>query len=157
MSQPITFDRRYDAPLEDLWALWTTKAGFESWWGPKGFRVDVHALDARPGGELNYDMIAVGREEIEFMRKSGMGISHGTRGTFIEVVPLRRLVIEHVVDFLPGVQAYEHRMRVEFSQAGGQARMVIHLDPHFSEQMTGMAAAGMESQLTKVPGALAAR
>jgi uncharacterized protein YndB with AHSA1/START domain len=117
----------------------------------------VHALDARPGGELNYDMIAVGREHIEFMQKSGMSLSHGTRGTFIEVVPLRRLVIQHVIDFLPGVQAYEHRMRVEFSQADGQSRMVIHLDPHFSEQMTGMAAAGMESQLTKVPGALAAR
>ena len=40
---PIQFERRYDnAAIEDLWDLWTTKEGFESWWGPQGFRVAVH-------------------------------------------------------------------------------------------------------------------
>ena len=35
----VVVERVYRAPVEDLWALWTTKAGFESWWGPEGFRV----------------------------------------------------------------------------------------------------------------------
>ena len=35
------------AKVEELWELWTTKQGFESWWGPDGFRVKVHALEAR--------------------------------------------------------------------------------------------------------------
>jgi hypothetical protein len=30
-------ERTYRVPIEDLWELWTTKAGFESWWGPEGF------------------------------------------------------------------------------------------------------------------------
>jgi hypothetical protein len=31
----------------ELWKLWTTKDGFESWWGPEGFRADVHTIEAR--------------------------------------------------------------------------------------------------------------
>jgi uncharacterized protein YndB with AHSA1/START domain len=44
----IKFERRYErAAVEDLWDLWTTKKGFESWWGPKGFRVEVRKLELR--------------------------------------------------------------------------------------------------------------
>jgi len=25
--------------IDEAWALWTTKAGIESWWGPDGFDV----------------------------------------------------------------------------------------------------------------------
>ena len=35
--------------------------------------------------------------------------------------------------------------------------MVITVDPHIDERMTGMATEGWESQLTKLPAALAAR
>ena len=31
-------ERLYRARVEELWELWTTKEGFESWWGPEGFR-----------------------------------------------------------------------------------------------------------------------
>ena len=48
----IRLERRYEAAVEDLWFLWTTKEGFESWWGPEGFRVEVHKLDLRVGGDL---------------------------------------------------------------------------------------------------------
>jgi uncharacterized protein YndB with AHSA1/START domain len=54
----VVIERTYRARIEDLWELWTTKAGFESWWGPEGFHVEVHALEARAGGALEYDMIA---------------------------------------------------------------------------------------------------
>ena len=57
-AQKIVLERTLRAPIEDLWGLWTTKDGFESWWGPEGFRVEVHKLEARVGGALRYDMIA---------------------------------------------------------------------------------------------------
>lgn len=154
---PIKFDRTYDAPVEDLWDLWTTKEGMESWWGPEGFRVDVHKLDLEVGGELRYDMIAVDPEQIEFMKKSGMGVSHDTRGTFVEIEPLRRLKIRYVIDFLPGVETYENNVLVEFFPEGDSVRMKITADPHIDEKMTGLATQGWESQLTKLPAALAAR
>ena len=57
-AQTIVLERTLRAPIEDIWSLWTTKDGFESWWGPEGFRVQVHTLEARVGGALSYDMIA---------------------------------------------------------------------------------------------------
>lgn len=154
---PLRFERRYEnADIRDLWDLWTTKPGFESWWGPVGFRVEVHKLEARPGGELLYDMIAATPEHIEFMRKANMPISTATRGKFASIAPLQHLELVHLIDFVPGQKPYENRIRAEFIREERGARMVVtvqaHPDPHWTRQ-AGM---GLESQLTKVPGALAA-
>jgi uncharacterized protein YndB with AHSA1/START domain len=154
----IKFDRRYeDTDLEDLWDLWTTKAGFESWWGPEGFRVEVHKLDLRTGGELVYDMIADAPEQIAAMKSMNMPLSHGTRGNFGTIDRLKRLSITHIIDFVPGVKPYTNRIDVEFLKEGSAARMVIQVEAHHTAQWTKMAQAGMESQLTKVPKVLAAR
>jgi uncharacterized protein YndB with AHSA1/START domain len=151
---PIKFERRYETSVEDLWDLWTTKEGFESWWGPQGFRVEVHAIDPRLGGELFYDMIADGAKEIEYMKSAGMPVSHETRGRFVEVEPRRRLKILHLIDFIPGVEPYENNILVEFVPDGPGVRMVVTVDRHRDEEWTRRAAAGFESQLTKLPGAL---
>jgi uncharacterized protein YndB with AHSA1/START domain len=152
----IKFARRYEnAAIQDLWDLWTTKEGFESWWGPKGFRVEVQKLELREGGALLYDMIADAPEEIAAMKSMNMPVSHATRGTFSQIEPLKRLQLTHLIDFIPGVKPYEHRMSVEFSSAGGSAQMVITVEPHEHPEWTRMATMGMESQLTKVPGVLA--
>jgi uncharacterized protein YndB with AHSA1/START domain len=154
----IKFERLYEnAAVEDLWDLWTTKEGFESWWGPKGFRVEVRKLELREGGELLYDMIAAAPEEIAAMEKLNMPASHATRGTFTRVEPLKHLEITHLIDFIPGVKPYENRMRVEFSKIGSSAQMVISVEPHQHPEWTRMAKMGMESQLTKVPAVLTAQ
>jgi uncharacterized protein YndB with AHSA1/START domain len=153
----VSFERSYEASVADLWYLWTTKAGFESWWGPKGFRVEVHTIEPRVGGALVYDMIAVGAEEIAFMKKTFTAVAHATRGSFTEVVPHQRLEIVHVIDFIPGMRAYDHRMRVEFFAEGKMARMAIAVAEHTTKEWTRSALMGMESQLTRVPQALAAR
>jgi uncharacterized protein YndB with AHSA1/START domain len=67
----VVIERTYKAQAEELWALWTTKKGFESWWGPEGFQVKVHSLEVRVGGRLHYDMIADAPEMIEAMRRMG--------------------------------------------------------------------------------------
>ena len=36
-ARRITMERTFAAPMEDVWELWTTKEGIESWWGPEGF------------------------------------------------------------------------------------------------------------------------
>jgi uncharacterized protein YndB with AHSA1/START domain len=30
----LTLERTLRVSVEEIWALWTTKEGFESWWGP---------------------------------------------------------------------------------------------------------------------------
>jgi uncharacterized protein YndB with AHSA1/START domain len=140
---PIQFERRYDnAAIEELWDLWTTKEGFESWWGPQGFRVAVQKLDAR----------------VAYMKRAGMSVSHGTSGRFTQITRLRSLEIVHAIDFIPGVQPYENRVRAEFfPEKGGGARMLVTVEPHPDPGWTRSATLGMESQLTKVANALAAR
>ena len=153
----VRVERKYEGVVEDLWYLWTTKEGFESWWGPEGFRVEVRKLDLHVGGELEYDMIAVAPEQIEFLRRANMPASHGTRGTFALIAPFESLEIIHMIDFIPGMRPYENRTRVEFLPEGNSVRMVITVDEHHDEQWTRLATMGWESQLTKLPGALAAR
>jgi uncharacterized protein YndB with AHSA1/START domain len=155
--QMVRFERTYDGPVDDLWDLWTTKDGFESWWGPEGFRVEVSTIEARVGGTLDYDMIAVRAEEIAYMNKEGWAVRHGTHGTFVEFEPKRRLTLRHRIDFIPGVERYDHDMHVEFIPDGARVRMVVEVEPHRDEHWTRMSAQGFESQLTKIAAALAAR
>ncbi|MEZ4364960.1 MAG: SRPBCC domain-containing protein [Kofleriaceae bacterium] len=129
----------------------------ESWWGPRGFRVEVHTIDPRVGGALHYDMIASEPDTIVFMEQAGMPLSHATRGSFTEVVPNERLRLTHMIDVVPGAPPYENSMTVVFSRSAGQARMVIAVEPHRDPEWTKRSAMGMESQLTKVADALVAR
>jgi uncharacterized protein YndB with AHSA1/START domain len=142
--------RNYLARVEELWELWTTKEGFESWWGPEGFRSEVHTLEPRPGGALHYDMIAVGAEHIAAMKKMGFPTSHSVRARFTEVNPHKRLTITSVIDFAPGVQPYESTIAVDFFPAGGNVRMVVTLEPMHDEELTQRAIMGFTSQLRKL-------
>ena len=146
----VVVERTYRARVEELWELWTTKDGFESWWGPEGFRVDVHVMEARLGGELRYDMIADAPEMIAAMRQMGQPVSHGTRGRFTEMKPYERLALTHTIDFLPGVAPYDNTMTVEFFPSGANVRMVVTLDPMHDDEFTKMSATGFGSQLTKL-------
>ena len=146
----VIVERTYRAPVEELWDLWTTQVGFESWWGPQGFRVEVHTLDARVGGALEYDMIADSAEAIAAMKQMGQPLSHGTRGRFAEVEPHRRLRLVHVIDFVPGSAPYESTIEVEFHASGEHARMVVTLHPHRDPHWTKMSVEGFRSQLSKL-------
>jgi len=130
--------------------LWTTKDGFESWWGPEGFRAEVHTLEARPGGTLHYEMIADTPETVEAMKQMGRPTSHPSRGRFSEIRPHSRLAITNVIDFLPGVKPYESTILVEFFPSGENVRMVVTLDPMHNEEFTNMLTMGFTSQLTKL-------
>lgn len=148
--EKIFIERTYRARAEELWELWTTKKGFESWWGPDGFRVDVHALQPRVGGALTYDMIADTPEMIAAMNRMGREPSHATHARFVELTPYRRLSITHVIDFLPAVTPYESTIVTEFFQSGDRVRMVITLDPLHSDDFTKMSVRGWTSQLAKL-------
>lgn len=150
-KQTLTLERTYAASLDALWDLWTTKAGFESWWGPQGFRVEVQELDARPGGALRYDMIAATEEMIAAMAAMGAPASHPTASVFTEVQPKTRLMLTNTLDFIPGVEAYESHILAEFEALpGGQVKVRITLDALHSEEWTGRQLEGMTSQLTKL-------
>lgn len=146
----IVVERTFRARVEDLWELWTTKEGFESWWGPEGFRADVHKIEPHVGGRLDYDMVADSPEMIAEMAKLGRPASHPTHSYFSELKPRERLVITNSMDFLPGVAPYEAKITVDFYTSGPNVRMVVTLDPLHSEDFSKMQLEGFTSQLRKI-------
>jgi uncharacterized protein YndB with AHSA1/START domain len=149
-KKPIVIERTYRASIEDVWDLWTTKDGFESWWGPQGFRSDVHELDARVGGTLRYDMVAASPEAIASMKELGGDTKHSVRSRFKELKRHERLVLTSVIDFLPGVAPYESDIAVDFSSSGDRVRMVVTLSGMHDAEFTKMQEQGFTSQLTKL-------
>lgn len=149
-TKKVVIERTYRASLDDVWELWTTKQGFESWWGPQGFRADVHELDARVGGSLRYDMVADTPETVAAMEKMGGGTSHAVHARFVEHRARERLVIRNVIDFIPNVAAYESDIEVELVASGPNVTMKVTLHGMHSEEMSRMQQEGFQSQLGKL-------
>jgi uncharacterized protein YndB with AHSA1/START domain len=151
----ITIERTFRAAIEDVWTLWTTADGIEAWWGPEGFRVKVRKLELRSGGALHYDMIAVGADQIAYMKRAGMPVAQPCRATIDEVTPPRRLAFTCVVDFVPGVAVYEAATVVELTTRGADTHLVLTIEAMHDEQWTNMAVMGWQSELGKLAQALA--
>jgi len=155
--RPIRFERVYDGPVEDLWALWTTKEGLEAWFAPEGTKVEVPALDVRVGGSFDHVMTAVGDEAVAYMASVGRSRTTGARGRFVEVVPHERLHIRMTIDFLPGVEPYPYDIVVEFHAEGERVRMVVTADAHPDAEMTRLASQALVSQLSQFDSVVASR
>jgi uncharacterized protein YndB with AHSA1/START domain len=152
----ITLERTYDgASIEDVWELWTTKQGIESWWGPDGFRVEVRKLDLRPGGELHYAMLATEPAQRAFLEQAGMPSVIESRITYREVRPRHHLSYLHLADFIPGVEPYDVETRVDLHTTATGVRLVLCFDAMHDDLWTQRAVAGWESELGKLARALA--
>jgi uncharacterized protein YndB with AHSA1/START domain len=153
-AEPITLERIYPATLEDVWALWTTAEGIESWWGPEGFAVTVRSLELRPGGELHYVMRAVDPQMVAFMKGQGMPVAQDAWLRYTEVAPLRRLAWQHAADFIPGVAPYEVGTAVDLSAVPRGVKVVVTLDRMHDDVWTGRAVTGWTQELGKLAKAL---
>jgi uncharacterized protein YndB with AHSA1/START domain len=153
----ITIERTFQASVEDVWELWTTKEGIESWWGPDGFTTKVFELDLRPGGKLHYAMTATGAGQVDFMKKNGMPLTNHTRGWYEEVVPRERLLFWQIADFVPGVAPYNVETLVELFPGPRGVRLVITFDAMHDERWTQLATTGWENELVRLDASLAKR
>jgi uncharacterized protein YndB with AHSA1/START domain len=156
-TRTITIERTFEASIEDVWALWTTRDGIESWWGPDGFAVTVHELDLRVGGELRYAMTATAPAMVEFMQKEGMPLSNELRATYTEIVDQRRLCYTNMADFVPDIEPYVVATAVEFEPGPLGVRMLLTIDAMHDELWTERAVMGWQSELTKLENLLATR
>jgi uncharacterized protein YndB with AHSA1/START domain len=155
--RPIRFERVYDGPVEDLWALWTTRAGIEEWFAPKGWQIEVSALEPHVGGAFEHVGTAVAADATAYLTSVGRSHSTRVRGRFLEVVPNERLHIRFTMDFLPGVEPYPYDIVVEFHTEGERVRMVVTADAHPDAEMTRLATLGLASQLRQFDALIAQR
>jgi uncharacterized protein YndB with AHSA1/START domain len=156
-ADTIRFERVYDASIEDVWALWTTKEGLEEWYAPEGMRVEVLALDLRVDGAFDHVMTAVGAEQVAYFANLNRPTAARVSGRFVEIVRHRRLRIRFDIDFVPGVESYPYDIAVELHAEAGQVRMIVTADRHPDAEMTRGAILGLTSQLTRFDLAIAAR
>ena len=143
----VSIERTYNAAIEQVWELWTTKDGIEAWWGPDGFEVKVRRLDVRPGGELLYVMTAVAPDQIDFLKKAGMSLTTESLVRYMEVEPRKRLAFTQLADFIPNVKPYEVATTVDLAAVPRGVKMVLTLDAMHDEYWTKMAVMGWENEL----------
>lgn len=147
--------RTFAASVEELWELWTTRDGFEAWWGPVGFATRVHRLDLRTGGELRYTMTAVGPRQIRCLRHAGLPLTTDACLTFTRIALRRTIVYTQHVDFIPGIEPYDVSNSVDFHLEPNGVSLVVKQAPMHSYEWTQQAWNGMKSQMGRIPAALA--
>jgi len=154
-ADTVRFERVYDASIEDVWALWTTKEGLEAWFAPEGMRFEVSTIELRAGGAFNHVMTALGTEQVAYLANLDRPLSVWVSGRFVEVVRHRKLRIRFDMDFVPGIEPYPYDMMVELHAEAGQIRMVLTADRHPDPEMTRGAVIGLTSQMRRFDLAIA--
>ena len=151
----IRLERVFAGPVEDLWALWTTKEAFEEWFAPAGCRVEVPVLELRTGGSFDHVMTAVADEQLAEVARLGLPSSTRARGRFVEVVLHRRLHIRYTIDFVPGAEPHPYDIVVDFQPEGEHVRMVVTADQHLDPEYTRIASETLTAQMQKFEAVLA--
>jgi uncharacterized protein YndB with AHSA1/START domain len=117
-EREIVITRVFDAPRELVWKVWTQPEHITRWWGPRCFDTTVKQMDLRPGGRWAYVM------------HGPDGSDYPCCGTFIEVVPLKRIVStdEFGEDFVapPGMDLpQEMVVTTVFEDEGNKTKLTI--------------------------------
>lgn len=113
-QKSISITRVFDAPAERVFAAWTRAEMLAHWFGPKGFSVPACESDPRPGGVFRLCM------------RSPEGKDYWVRGSYREVRPGERLVIDCVADDAAGVQRLEEVIDVTFAAQGARTRLTVN-------------------------------
>jgi len=83
LTKELRMNRRFKAPVNLMWEVWTSPDHIVNWWGPDGFTNTVHKMDFREGGEWLLTM------------HGPDGTNYPNRSVFKEIVPNERIVYEH--------------------------------------------------------------
>jgi uncharacterized protein YndB with AHSA1/START domain len=143
----LALRRSVGLPPERVWELWTTPDGIGSWWAPDGFTTTVDTLDLRPGGALDYTMTATGPEQIAFMEQAGMPLATKSHKEFTEVVEPTRLAYVSLIDFVPGLEPYEHLTVVTLERTATGTDVVMECEPLHDQEWTDRIVAGRANEL----------
>jgi uncharacterized protein YndB with AHSA1/START domain len=81
-ERELVITRRFRAPIDAVWAAWTSAERLAAWWGPTGFTTTTSRFALTPGGQWAHVM------------RGPDGTEYPNVITYREVVPGRRLVYE---------------------------------------------------------------
>ena len=96
-----------------MFKAWSTAEHVKRWFSPETFTVPEAKVEMRVGGPF------------EVCMRSPAGEEHWTRGTFVEVAPDTRLVIDMQVADGAGTPLFRAYTEVDFADAPGGTRMDV--------------------------------
>ncbi len=141
--RPLRLSRVFAARRERVFAAWSSAEHVTHWFGPETYTVPDAKVDVRPGGAFE-----------ECMRSPG-GLEHWTRGTFIEVTPCTRVVIDMRVTGEAGETLLRAMTEVNFVDVPGGTHMDVMqtcrlIDLAVAAPMVAGAAEGWRATLDKL-------
>jgi len=140
---PLRISRVLHARRETVFKAWSAAEHVKRWFSPAGFTVPDARVEMRVGGPF------------EVCMRSPSGEEHWTRGTFVEVTPHSRLVIDMRVADGAGKPLFRAYTEVDFAEVLGGTRMDVvqtytFADPSIAAPMVAGAPEGWRSTLDKL-------
>ncbi|MGH7095529.1 MAG: SRPBCC family protein [Stellaceae bacterium] len=144
---PLKMSRVFHARRETVFTAWSTADHVKRWFCPDTFTVPEASVEMRVGGKFDVCM------------RSPAGEQHWIRGSFVEVAPHTRLVIDMIVTDSAERKLFRCLTEVGFADALGGTRMDVVqtytlIDPAAAWMVTG-APGGWRTTLDKLEKTLA--
>ena len=138
----ITLIADFDAPIEQVWDLWSDPRKLERWWGPPTYPATFEKHDLTPGGEVTYFM---------------SGPEGDTRGMWrvTAVDPPTSLEFTDAfaaTDGTPIADMPVSRVRVRLTERDGGTRMEMHSTFESREDMEKLVSMGVVEGLQQAVG-----
>jgi len=140
---PLRLSRVFHARRETVFKAWSSPDHVKRWFSPETYTVSDAKVQMHVGGPFDVCM------------RSPSGQEHWTRGTYVEVTPHTRLVIDmHATDGA-GKPLFRAHTEVDFSDALGGTRMDVvqtytFIDPSVAAPMVAGAPEGWRTTLDKL-------
>ncbi len=140
---PLRLSRVFHARRETVFKAWSSAEHVKRWFSPETFTVSDAKVQMQVGGSFDVCM------------RSPAGKEHWTRGTFVEVTPHTRLVIDMHATNSAGEPLFRAYTEVDFSDALGGTRMDVvqtytFMDPSIAAPMVAGAPEGWRTTLDKL-------
>ena len=110
---PLRLSRVFHAPRATVFKAWSTAEHVKRWFCPETFTIPDARVQMQVGGPF------------EVCMRSPSGEQHWTRGSFVEVTPHSRLVIDMYCDDAAGKRLFRAYTEVDFADALGGTRMDV--------------------------------
>jgi len=112
-GQPLTLSRIFHARRETVFSAWGSAEHVTRWFSPEAFTVSDAKVQMRVGGLF------------ELCMRSPAGEAHWIHGSFVEVTPHTRLVIDMEISDDGGNKLFRAYTEVGFFDAPGGTRMDV--------------------------------
>jgi uncharacterized protein YndB with AHSA1/START domain len=145
---PLRLSRTFHARRETVFKAWSSAEHVKRWFSPETFTVPDARVEMRVGGPF------------EVCMRAPDDVAHWMRGSFVEVTPHTRLVIESHVPDAAGAPLFRALTEVEFSDVPGGTRMDVvqtytFVDPAMAAPMVAGAPEGWRTTLDKLEAEVA--